>query len=99
MGNNMIPYAIMIGEKYTFFIAHHYKFLENDKIEEGTLLISTNGYPYDYHVEKYGENSFKKLEYSLIHTCRVGYGENEDAGLFEENEDNIQEDVNIHELE
>ena len=45
MGNNFIPYAIIIGEKYIYFIAHHYKFIEKDKIEEGTLLNSTNAYP------------------------------------------------------
>ena len=36
MGNNMIPYAIMIGERYTYFLYYRYKFIENDKIEEGT---------------------------------------------------------------
>ena len=57
--------------------------------------------PYDYHIEKC-ENSFRKLEYSLIHTCWPGHGEDiedEDDDLVEEGEDNIQEDVNIHELE
>ena len=34
MGNNMIPYAIILGEKYTSFIYHRYKFIENNKIEE-----------------------------------------------------------------
>ena len=32
MGNNMIPHAIMIGERYTYFLYHRYKFIENDKI-------------------------------------------------------------------
>ena len=39
MSNNMCPCAIMIGEKFTHFVAHHLKFIENNKIEEGTLLI------------------------------------------------------------
>ena len=52
MGNNMCPYATIIGEKYTCFIAHHYKFIENDKIEEVTLLITP--YPILYHIEKCG---------------------------------------------
>ena len=43
MGNNMIPYAIMVGEKYTYFLYHRYKFFENDKIEEGKLLNSADG--------------------------------------------------------
>ena len=86
MGNNMVPYAIIIGEKYTYFIAHHYKFIENDKIEEGTLLNSTNGYPYDYHFDKCGVDSFKNLERSLIHTFWPGVGEDI------ENEDDISDE-------
>ena len=71
MDNNMIPYAYAIGEKYIYFIYHRYKFIESGKIEEGTLLNGTDGSldPYDYHVEKCGVDSFKKLEHSLIHTC------------------------------
>ena len=33
MGNNMVPYAIILGEKYTYFLYHRYKIFENDKIE------------------------------------------------------------------
>ena len=63
MGNNMTPYAIMVGEKYTYFLYHRYKFIENDKIEEDTLLNATNTSldPYDYHLEKCGIDSFKKI--------------------------------------
>ena len=39
MGNNLCPYAIMVGEKYTYFISYHSKFFENDRIEEGILLM------------------------------------------------------------
>ena len=62
MGNNMIPHAIMIGERYTYFLYHRYKFIENDKIEEGSLLNATNISldPYEYHLEKCGIDSFKK---------------------------------------
>ena len=104
MGSNMIPYAIMIGERYTYFLYHRYKFIENDKIEEGTLLNVTNISldPYDYHLEKCGIDSFKKLERNLIHSFWSDHGEdteNENDDLIEQNEDNIQEDVNLHELE
>ena len=75
MGNNMVPYAIIFGEKYTYFIAHHYKFIENKKIEEGTLLNVTNMIPYDYHLNKCGVDSFKKIERSVIHTFWPGVGE------------------------
>ena len=95
MGDNMIPYAIMIGERYTYFLYYRYQFIENDKIEEGTLLNSTNTSldPYDYHLEKCGIDSFKKLERDLIHILYSGHGEDDE--LIEENE----EDINIHELE
>ena len=106
MGNNMVPYPIMIGERYTYFLYHRYKFIENDEIEEDTLLNATNISldPYDYHLEKCGIDSFRKLERSLIHTCWPGHGEDienedEDADLVEEGRDIIQEDINIHEME
>ena len=100
MGNNMVPYAIIIGENYTYFIAHHYKFIENDKIEEGTLINSTNGYPYDYHLDKCGVDSFKQLERSLIHTFWPGIGddiENEDD--ISDEEDEVEEDDDLIETQ
>ena len=95
IGNNMIPYAIMVGERYTYFLCHHYKFIENDKIEEGSLLNATNGSldPYDYHLEKCGIDSFKKLERSLIHSFWPGHGEDDDfveEDVVEEKDDLIE---------
>ena len=43
MGSNMILYAIIVGEKYLYFLYHRYNFFKNDKIEEGTSLNATNG--------------------------------------------------------
>ena len=85
IGNNMVPYAFILREKNTYFLHHRYKFIENDKIEEGLLLKATNNNldPYDYHVERCGLISFKKLEHSLIQTCWPGHGEDE------ENEDDV----------
>ena len=102
MGNNMVPYAFMVGKKRTYFLYHRYKFIENDKIEEGTLLNRTDNSldPYDYHLEKGGENYFKKLEHILIHTCWPGHGqdiENEDDDLVEEVV--IGEDVDLIETQ
>ena len=70
VGNNMIPYPIAVGEKFTNFLYNRWKFLENDKIEEGTLLNRTNNSldPFHYHAEKCGADSFTKLERSLFHT-------------------------------
>ena len=61
MGNNMVPYAVIIGEKYTYSLYNRYKFIENDKIQQGTLLNTIDGSldPYDYHVEKCGIVVFK----------------------------------------
>ena len=95
MGNNMIPHAIMVGERYTYFLYHRYEFIENDKIEENTLLNATNDSldPFDYHVEKCGIDSFKKLKHSLIHTFWFGHGEDQDQNG--NLEDEVEEDVNL----
>ena len=79
IGNNLIPYTFTVGDKYTYFLTSHYKFIENDKIEEGTFLNATNNSldPYDYHVEKCGEDALKKLEHIQIHTCWPGFGEHD----------------------
>ena len=98
MGNNMIPHAIMIGEKHTYFLYHHYKIIENDKIEENTLLNATNNSldPYDYHIGRCGKNSFRKLDHSLIHSFWPGHGEDVDdddlvvEDAVERNEDLIE---------
>ena len=97
MGNNMVPYTIIIGERYTYFIARHCKFIENDKIEEGTLLNTTSPSldPYDYHLEKCGIDSFKKLERNLIHSFWSAHGED----IENEEDDLVEEDINIHEIE
>ena len=101
MGNNMIPHAIMIGEKYTYFLYYRYKFIENDKIEEGSLLNASNNSldPYENHLEKCGRDSFKKLERVLIHTLWPGHVNNIEGLEDEENEDNTQEDIIIQELQ
>ena len=95
MGINMIPYAIMIGERYTYFLYHRYKFIANDKIEEGALLNRTNDSldPFDYHLEKCGIDSFKKLERSLVHTFWSGHGEDDDDDLVEEDVVEENEDL------
>ena len=100
MGNNMVPYANILGGEITYFLYHRYKLIGNDKIKEGTLLNVTNTSldPYDYHVEKCGIDALKKLENELIHTSwpghRDGDGEVEDESnvedVVEENEDLIE---------
>ena len=97
IGNNMIPYTFAVGEKYTYFLYYRYKFIENDKIEEGTLLNATNTSldPCDYHLEKCGIDSFKILERSLIHSFWLGHGED----IEDEDEVLVEEDINIHEIE
>ena len=94
MGNNMIPYATAVGEKYTYFLYNRYKFMESDKIEEGTLLNRTNSSldPFDSHVEKCGADSFKKLECSLIHTYWPDREEDDDDVV---EEDVIEQEENV----
>ena len=95
MGNNMCPYTIAIGEKYTYFISIHYKFIENDKFEEGALLNAANGSldPFDFHLGKCGVDSFKTIERSQIHTFNPHIeedAEDEDDVLVEENDDLVE---------
>ena len=75
-----------IGEKYTYFLYHRYKFIENDKIEENALLNATYNSleSYDYHLEKCGIDSFKKLQRTLIHTFWPGYGEDQNENVQDE---------------
>ena len=90
----MIPYTFAIGENYTNFVSTHNKFIENDKIEEGTLLDTTNGNldPFDYHLGKCGENPFKTLEHTQIHSFYLDSDENvedEDDVLVEEDVEDV----------
>ena len=59
IGNNMIPYTFAVGEKYTSFLSSNYKFIENDRIEQGTLFNATNNSlnPYDFHVVRAYSNT------------------------------------------
>ena len=96
MGNNMCPYANIIGEKYTKFIAHHYKYIENNKIEEGTLLNVINMYPHDYHLNKCELDSFKRSERSLIHTFWPDVGQDiENENDNSDVEDEVEEDGDL----
>ena len=69
MGNNMIPTAIAIGEKYAYFLTNHHQIFENIKNEEEILLDSTNDSLdlFDYHHAKCGEDVFEKMACNQIH--------------------------------
>ena len=97
IGNNMIPYTYAIGSKYTYFISDRYKFIENEKIEEGSLLNTLN--PYEYHLSKNGIDSFKKLiDCKRIHsTCSWLTIEGDMEEIVDHEED--EEDNDIHDLE
>ena len=92
MGNNMIPYTFPVGDKYTYFLSSHYKIIQNDKIEEGTLLNATNDSsdPFDYHLGKCGVDSFKTLEHTQIQAFypHEEDEEKEDGDLVAEDEGN-----------
>ena len=97
MGNNLIPYTFAIGENYTYFISTHYKFIENDKIDEGTLLNPSSDSldPYGYHLSKNGPDCFKKLiECNRIPKSWLSIESGDIEEIFED-EEVIEEDVNI----
>ena len=101
IGNNMVRYAFIIGEKYIYFIDRRYKFIEKDKIEEGTLLNATDNSldPFDYHLEKFGVDSFKKVERSLFHTFWPCVGEDiEDEDDNSDVEYEVEEDEELVEI-
>ena len=91
MGNNQVPTAIGIGDKNTYFISDHYKFIANDKISENTLLKATNITcdPYYYHLNRNGLDSFTKLlNCEILHSIFIYSSEDED-----EDEDVEEEEV------
>ena len=96
MGNNMTPYVFAVGSRYTYFISTPFKFIENDKIEQGMILNSSNDDLdlYDYHLSKNGMDCFKNLlECNRIHSSWPG----KECGFTEENvedEEDVEEDVN-----
>ena len=94
MGYNMIPFAIAVGVKYRYFLYNRYRFIESDKIEEGTLLNRTdyNLDPFDYHVQKCGGDSFKKIECSLIHSYRLNREDDDDD---DDDDDVIEQEENL----
>ena len=97
----MTPFIFTVESRYTYFIWIHYKLIENVKIEEGTLLNSSNDSldPYDYHLSKNGLDCFKKLlEFNRIHSSWLGVERSFIEENFEEEED-VEGDVNLHELE
>ena len=73
MDGDMKTYIIAVGDRYTYFISKHYNYIENDKIEECTLLglldtersslnnTNINLDPFAYHLEKCGEDIFKQM--------------------------------------
>ena len=91
MENNMTPYSLAVGTKNIYFISTHYKFIENDMIQPGTLLNSLMDSldPFDYHKNKCGPDCFKTLlECNRIHSCWPWVEE----GLMEEDVMSIEDD-------
>ena len=86
MGDNMVPYIIAVGDKHSYFLSKQYVIIEIGKIEMCTLLNDTNDSrdPVDYHLAKYGENSFEKPNYERIHTY---YSNNNEEDIWIEEEE------------
>ena len=85
MCNNMIRAALAFRNKHRCFSSDLYKFIENETIEIGTLLNSTNSSldPFGHHHSKYAEGAFKTMQCNQIH-C---FYPNEQAGKDDEEED------------
>ena len=85
----MCPYAII--KLYKFFISNRFFFIENDKIEKGTLLNGTNSNldPFLNHLVKCGVEFFEKLELSQILCCWPHDEEDESIDLVVEHEDDV----------
>ena len=91
IGNNMVPYAIAVGEKFNKSISDLYKFVENGKIEKGVLVngIANRLDPFDYSVSNCGENAFRELHSEQFHTCYT----DEEEGDEDQEEDNAIPDT------
>ena len=76
----MIPTAVAIGEKYTYFISDHYKFLENEKPAKETSLNSTNNSfdSFNYHLAKCDEDALRTMKGKQIRTFYSKEGIEED---------------------
>ena len=95
MSNSMTAFSIDVGEKYTYFIPNHCKLIEDDKVEEGTLLNESviNNDPYAYHLANCGAGAFKTVEYSRVHTYYLNKEEDDvDEVLVEEQEHSFKPD-------
>ena len=79
----MTPYVFAVETRYTHFISTYYSFIENVKIEESTLIISSIDSldPYDYHLSKIELDCFEKLlDCKRIHISWPG----KECGFMEE---------------
>ena len=58
-----VDFVATVGERHTLFLSDHYNYIENEGIEEETLINSINKSfdPYDYDVINCGENAFTQL--------------------------------------
>ena len=96
----MIPTVIAVGEKNTYFIFDQYKFIDSNKIEEGTLLNSTNDSldPLDYHLEKCGQGAFKTMECNAIQSFCPNEDDEENIWRARrELDDSVEEQRNLYE--
>ena len=90
----MKAYATSVGERCTYFISKHYKFIENNKIDKDTFLclidteqcslinISNNLDPLTYHREECGEEAFTQKEYTQIHTYDPSEQDDEEEDIW-----------------
>ena len=97
MGNNMCPCTIAVGEEYKKFISNPYKFIEINKINQGTLLKTLDGNldPHYYPLEKSTRNSLKNMmDCNKIQSCRPPIEQcSMEEDMLSDNGDDIEEDI------
>ena len=73
-------------EKDTYFITDHYKFIENNKYDDGTSLKSTNDSfdPFGCHMLKCGKNAVQESRYEQIYTYYTKTNEDDEEDDEEE---------------
>ena len=63
MGINLTPYSIAIGEENFYFLAPHFKFIKNNRIDDREILGTNENSvdTFDYHASIVKKKSFKKI--------------------------------------
>ena len=64
MGNKITPYGFAIGVEHNYFLSPLFKFIKSEKISNDEIMNTNERSvdPYDLHVLRGGQNSFRKIK-------------------------------------